>query len=157
MRDWLQAQILATDRNEENMKEKITNLVKQAFKFGIVGIVSTVIDMGLYYIFYSFCGIYYVTAATLSFLISLVFNYVCSMKYVFVGKKNTSKVREFLIFLVLSAIGLGLNDCLISLFHEKYHLGKMIAKIFATAIVMIWNFVSRKIFIEEKESERVGD
>lgn len=139
------------------MKEKLIGLIQQAFKFGIVGIISTVIDMGLYYIFYSFCGIHYVTAATLSFLISLVFNYICSMKYVFVGKKNTSKVREFLIFLVLSAIGLGLNDFLISLFHEKYHVGKMLAKIFATAIVMVWNFASRKIFIEEKECERAGN
>ncbi|MGN0482375.1 MAG: GtrA family protein [Lachnospiraceae bacterium] len=136
-----------------DIKEKLIALIKQAFKFGIVGVVSTVIDMGLYYVFYSFCGIYYVTAATLSFLISLVFNYVCSMKYVFVGKKDANKVREFLIFFILSAIGLGMNDFLIWLLHGKYHLGKMIAKIFATAVVMVWNFVSRKIFIEEKNPE----
>ena len=146
-----------TDRNEENMKEKITNLVKQAFKFGIVGALSTVIDFGLLFLLQSVVGINYLVASTASFMISLVFNYICSMKYVFVGKKDSSKIREFIIFLILSLIGLGLNEFFLWIFHGKGKINLMVAKLLATAIVMVWNFVSRKIFIEEKECERVGD
>ncbi|MFR9006855.1 MAG: GtrA family protein [Collinsella aerofaciens] len=38
-----------------------------------------------------------------------MFNYILSMKYVFVHKEDMSRRREFVIFSVLSAIGLGLN------------------------------------------------
>ena len=139
------------------MKEKITNLVVQAFKFGVVGGLSTVIDFGLLFLLQSAMGINYLVASTLSFLVSLVFNYICSMKYVFVGKKDSSKVREFTVFLILSLIGLGLNEFFLWIFHGKGKMNLMLAKLLATTIVMVWNFVSRKIFIEEKECERIGD
>ena len=56
---------------------------------------------------------------------------------------------------VLSVIGLGINDVImlilkgiLSKFIPTYYY--LFSKIVATAIVMVWNFVSRKIFLEEK-------
>ena len=49
-------------------------------------------------------------SATISFTVSVVFNYVASMRYVFTHKEGMSRRREFIIFVVLSVIGLIINN-----------------------------------------------
>lgn len=132
------------------MKEKLIHLFVQAFKFGIVGVISTIIDFGLLYIFNELMDIHYLVAAAASFFISLIFNYLCSMKYVFKGKKDANKAKEFVVFLVLSVIGLGINELLLWILHGQFGMTVMLAKLFATAVVMVWNFVTRKIFVEDR-------
>ena len=126
------------------------NLLKQILKFGVVGVIATVIDIGLYSILTELVHIHYALAQVISFSISLAFNYWASIKWVFTVKKQTFK--DALIFIILSIIGLGLNELLlwigIDLLHlKKYHL---IIKLFATGIVMVFNFITRKLFIEKK-------
>lgn len=130
------------------MVEKLKTLFIQAFKFGIVGVISTLIDFGLLAIFVA-CGMYYMVAAALAFSISLIFNYLCSMRFVFKGRSDISKKREIIVFAILSIIGLGINELLLKIFYGNMGMNLMLAKAFATVFVMVWNFVSRKIFVEE--------
>lgn len=132
------------------MVEKLKKLIMQAFKFGIVGVISTIIDFGLLYLFTDVFGIYYLVSAAASFLISLVFNYIASMKFVFHGRKDVSKRKEFLIFAVLSICGLVINELLLRVCVDRFGMHYMLGKVFATAVVMVWNFVTRKLFIEER-------
>jgi len=127
-------------------------LMKQILKFGIVGVCSTAIDMGLLYLFTEFFNIHYLVSAALSFSISLVFNYICSMAFVFARKEEASKGKEFILFVLLSVCGLLLNQFFLWLLVEQLSLHYMISKVFATGVVMVWNFVTRKIFIEKKEN-----
>ena len=87
-------------------------LIKQIVKFGIVGVFATLLDIGLYTIFIN-VGIYYVTASIISFSISLIFNYILSMKFVFVPSSKLSKQKRFIIFAVLSIIGGALNSLIL--------------------------------------------
>ena len=75
-----------------------------------------------------------------------------------------SRRKEFVIFLILSLIGLGLNEVillacravyeasvvLMNIFGDTYWFA--VSKIVATAIVMVYNFISRKIFLEKKSA-----
>lgn len=131
--------------------KKYADLCKQLIKFGIVGVISTLLDYGLMVLFTEVFGIYYLLSSTLSYAVSLVFNYAASMKYVFRGKEDMNKVKEFVIFTVLCLMGMGLNQLVLWLIVEKIGISYMISKIFATAVVMVWNFVTRKLFLEEKE------
>ena len=72
------------------------------------------------------------------------------MKYVFVGRDDISKEKEFIIFVILSVIGLGINQLVMWLMVDKLGMFYAIVKLFATAVVMVWNFVTRKIFLEKK-------
>ena len=47
-----------------------------------------------------------------SYCVSTVFNYVASMRYVFAHREGLSRTREFIIFVTLSVIGLGLNEAI---------------------------------------------
>ena len=67
--------------------------------------------------------------------------------------KGMSRRREFIIFVVLSVIGLGLNDGIVLALNAGLGLEANIAKICATALVMVYNFVTRKIFLEGDETK----
>ena len=117
-------------------------------KFGIVGVIAFIIDYGTLYMFVEFFNINYLLAAALSFAISVIFNYIASMAYVFKRRNDMSKNREFVIFVFLSLIGLLINQIIMWICVEKISIFYMLAKIFATTVVMIWNFISRKMFLE---------
>ncbi len=127
-------------------------LIEQIMKFGVVGVIAFVIDFGVMVFLTEVFGIDPVISATVSFIISVIFNYAASMRYVFSHREGMSRTREFVIFVVLSAIGLGINDLLIWAGTDLAPFDYRLVKIFATAVVMVWNFVTRKIFLEGEES-----
>jgi len=123
-------------------------LFKQLIKFGIIGGFAFLIDYSLLYTLTEFLGIYYLYSSIISFTISLIFNYIASIKWVFdVSKKQT--LKDFSIFVLLSLIGLGINQLIMYIMVEKARIWYMFSKIVATIIVMVWNFITRKIFIEK--------
>lgn len=125
-------------------------LINQIAKFGVVGIIATLIDYILLFILTDVFKIYYMTSSIISFSVSLIFNYIASIKWVFnVEHKQTYK--DGLLFLIFSLIGLWINQEVMYLTVEKLGVYYMISKIFATGIVMVWNFITRKIFIENYE------
>lgn len=127
-------------------------LIEQIFKFGVVGVIAFVIDFGVMVLLTEAFGLNPVTSATVSFIVSVVFNYLASMRYVFRHREGMSRGREFAIFVVLSVIGLGINDALMWAGTELVALDYRLVKIGATAIVMVWNFVTRKVFLEDRET-----
>jgi putative flippase GtrA len=123
-------------------------LIAQFAKFGVVGGIAFVIDYGLMVLLTELCGVNYLLSATISFTVSVIFNYVASMRYVFSHKEGMSKRREFIIFVVLSVIGLGINDVLMWAGTGLLGVSYLITKLVATVIVSLWNFITRKIFLD---------
>lgn len=124
------------------------HLLAQIMKFGVVGVIATVIDFGVMIFLTEVFGINPVASATVSFTVSVIFNYLASMRYVFSHREGMSRQREFVIFVVLSVIGLAINDALMWVGTEMTPVDYRIVKVLATAVVMVWNFVSRKIFLD---------
>lgn len=132
----------------KELLKKHKKLVDQILKFGVVGGLAFLIDYGLLYFLTEYLHIYYLISSVISFTVSLIFNYILSIKWVFdVTKKQTYK--EVIIFVVLSVMGLGINQLVMYVGSDLLHIHYMFTKLVATAIVMVWNFVTRKIFIEK--------
>lgn len=123
-------------------------LFKQIIRFSIVGICAFIIDYTLLYTLTEYLNIYYFYSSIISFLVSLTFNYVVSIKWVFKVNKKTT-IKDFLVFIILSIIGLFINQIIMYIMVEKVNVYYMISKLCSTIIVMLWNFVTRKIFIEK--------
>ena len=117
-------------------------------KFGVVGVIAFFIDYGLLIFLTEVFHIDYLISATLSFSVSVVFNYLASMRYVFTHKEGMSRHREFIIFVILSIIGLIINDVMMFLGTSVLAIDYRITKLVATFVVMVWNFVTRKIFLD---------
>ena len=125
-----------------------SKLFKQLFRFGVVGGLAFLIDAGLLYILTEFLNIYYLISSIISFIVSLAFNYVLSILWVFDVKKKQT-IKEVLLFAILSVIGLGINQLVMYLGVDLLHIHYMLCKIISTIIVMVYNFITRKIFIEK--------
>ncbi len=128
-------------------------LLAQLAKFGIVGVIATLIDFGVMNLLHYGANLDILVANTAGFVISLIFNYLASMKFVFEHKEDMSRRREFAIFVVLSVIGLALNDGIVLALNKGLALEANIAKIGATALVMMYNFATRKIFLDGTPEE----
>jgi len=126
-----------------------SNLFKQIMKFGLIGGLAFLIDYSILYLLTDICHVYYLTSSVISFTVAFIFNYILSVKWVFNAKKQT--LKEVIIFISLSLIGLLLNQIIMYVSVDIFNIYHMISKLFATAIVMIYNFITRKIFVEEKK------
>ena len=165
----------------------MSKLLKQILRFGVVGGISFVVDFvitNVVALFIRKIGIDATTAAMIGalvgFVVSIIVNYLLSMHWVFTRKDDMNRGKEFIIFVVLSLIGLGLNEliilgCMYLINNVGWcgdftqwcvdvvnHVFSMTfdgmatagSKIIATAIVMVFNFVTRKIFLEQKEDDK---
>ncbi len=126
-------------------------LLKQILRFGVVGIISTIVDFGVLILFKEVFHVHYLIANVFAFSVSVIVNYLCSMRFVFQGRKDTSKIREFAVFVVLSAVGLLLNEFLMWVSVSGLRVDYLWGKVIATAIVMVYNFISKKFFLEERQ------
>jgi putative flippase GtrA len=123
-------------------------LFLQFFKFGIVGILCFVIDYGLMVLLAEFAQLSYFRACAISYTVSVVVNYILSMRFVFRGREDMSKLAEVLIFVLLSLIGLAFNQMIMWIAVETFGIFYAVAKILATMMVTVYNFISRKVFLE---------
>ena len=148
------------------------NLFAQIMKFGVVGVIcfgiDYVIGLSVMKIIVKLGGdplfkLASMAGSALGFTVSVIINYILSFQFVFERKEDLDRKREFVVFVVLSVIGLGLNQLIIWIcvgpvygnvaFLQKvlnYDLAYTGAKVIATAIVMVYNFITRKVFLEKK-------
>lgn len=135
---------------EETQEKGKKSLLQQIIRFGFVGGSAFLIDYGIMILLTEVFGVNYLISSGISFSVSVIFNYVMSIFWVFDVDKEKSGVTNFVIFLVLSIIGLGINQLIMWLMVDKAGVFYMISKIVATAVVMVYNFITRKIFLEKK-------
>ena len=129
-------------------KSKTRKLLIQIFKFAIVGGVATIIDFVFLYLFREFCHFPVLVSNTLSFCISVIYNYIASVRWVFDVNKEKDARNQFVIFIVFSVLGLLLNNAIMWITVDFLSIYYLLAKVVATVIVMIFNFVTRKMFLE---------
>lgn len=129
-------------------KLKNNKLFLQIFKFGFVGGLAFLIDYGVLIFCKEVLGFNVLLSAALGFSISVVFNYIASVKWVFDVDQAKSKSKNFILFIIFSIIGLLLTELIMYIGTDKLSFNYMIVKIIATAVVMVFNFITRKIFLE---------
>ena len=148
---------------ERTINKYMKELIQQILKFGVVGFFCFLIDFGITAGLANIFGVHYLISKFLGFVISAIVNYILSIRFVFTSKKEMDKNKEFTGFIILSAIGLLINEivmfvCIDGIYMHMPALQSIISdewmvslsSIMATGIVMVYNFISRKIFLERK-------
>ncbi len=130
------------------MKNKKT-LFTQIMRFGVVGGSAFLIDFAVLWFLTDILGVHYLISNCISFTVSVIFNYTLSVCWVFDVNTNHKKTTELVVFVVLSIIGLGINQLINWLCVEWASIHYLISKIGATAVVMVYNFITRKLFLEK--------
>lgn len=147
----------------------------EIFRFLLVGGTATVVDYLIFYVFrdlllpasliggktWDVCSL--IIATAFGFCAGLLVNWILSVKFVFRAVKNKEEAHStkgFLIFTVIGLIGLGITELgvvlLVLIFPEITLFGvtqfllpweEWLAKIIMTCIVLVFNYVGRKIFV----------
>ena len=142
----------------------MTDRLKEILKFAFTGGVCFVIEYAALVLLKELLHIPVVAATPIAFLISVVFNYLLCVKWVFDGAQEGSKKAQ-LGFLITSVMGLLLNWvimwALTSLFGEDALLFAlcgieikvyMLNKVIATGLVMVWNYFTKR-YVLKKDSK----
>ena len=125
--------------------------VKRFARFAVVGTTTFLIDYALLMVLSQLLGMDPVLAGAISFTVSLVINYLASMKFVFTRREDISRRRQFGLFVLLSLIALALNELIIWLGMMRIPntpLNLTIVKVVATMMVTLWNFISRSRWLD---------
>lgn len=124
------------------------NLINQVIKFGVVGVVAFLIDYGVMVLCKEIFNFTVLLSAGFGFTISVIFNYVASVKWVFNVKDDNNKSKQFITFIIFSIIGLILTEIIMYIGTDIINISYLIVKVVATLIVMVFNFITRKLFLE---------
>lgn len=128
-------------------KEK-EKLLIQILRFGVVGGLAFIIDYAVLITCKEIFNINVLVSAAIAFTVSVIVNYILSVIWVFDVDKEKSKKKNFIIFIIFSVIGLGLTELIMWIGTDIMYINYLIVKIIATAIVMVFNFITRKKFLE---------
>ncbi len=141
----------------------------EIIRFLIVGGIATIIDyfvmsLVLYAfdpsLYPNFFNVFYgggnpSTIATVvgtgtGFCVSLIFNYLLSVFFVYEEKGNSKTAKGAVLFALLSIGGLLLNTAGMWLGYDIIGINEWIVKIIMTLIVLVYNYGTRKFFIFKK-------
>ena len=137
------------------MKQHIKN--SQVLRFGLVGTISTVIDFGILFLLKSI-GLPIISANIISTGIAFVFSFFANKKYTF-KSHGGNLVREIVLFTVVTLFGLwvlqslvihGISPYILSYVPDQ-NIALLIAKLFATGVSLVWNYVLYSLVVFRKK------
>lgn len=151
-------------------KQTNKQLFSEIFRFLLVGGVATLADYFVFWIFdawifpESWGTLALVLSTALGFCAGLLVNWVLSVRFVFQETEEKISVRSkrpFLTFALIGLFGLFITELGVvllvwtfpsfALFGQATLLGtaweKWLAKAIMTCLVLVWNYLGRKIFI----------
>lgn len=125
--------------------------------YGVVGGISALVDysvlQGMVLL-----GLDYRISAVLGFSFGLLCNYLLSSRFVFKGKGYFKKSAEFLVYVVIGVVGLGLTEVILYVCFDLCSLPLIVSKGVSCALVFFFNYFARKFIIYNRRGtgERVG-
>lgn len=133
-------------------KDKTTNMFIQFFRYIFVGGFAFVVDAATLWIGEKF--MHYMLAAAIAFAAGLAANYILSVLFVFSESEHVqNKAKEFIVYAVIGIIGLALTEAIMYVLTDICNFYFMFSKIFAAAVVLVWNFAARKKILYSKQGD----
>lgn len=108
-------------------------------KFCVVGFSGMVIDFGTTWLLKEKIKVNKYVANSTGFILAASSNYLFNRFWTF-HSDNPRIATEYMSFILISAIGLAINNLIIFLLNEKMKLNFYLSKLFAIGVVTIWNF-----------------
>lgn len=141
------------------MLENKRRILMEFLRYVLVGGISFLVDAGVLalmkqMLFSDHCTAWQMAlCVAVGFGAGLLANYLLSSVFVFRSenqKKQSKRVSSFLIYMAVGVIGLGITE--LGMWFGGMVLGNdglwyMLVKCFMAGIVLVWNYLGRKIFV----------
>lgn len=148
------------------LKEKeVRKNLSQFMSYLVVGGSATIVEWALFFVFVYRLKMNQNLAFTIAYIISTFANMILGRLLTFrnanVVNKSDNPVHNFfketLLIYLVAAVGCILNLLFLNLFTDVFHMDSMLAKIVTTGIMMIGNYLARKlgIYREDKKTSNL--
>lgn len=117
----------------------------EVFRFLAAGGGCFLLEYVLLYTLTEYVGLDPLVSAPIAFTISLIVNYILCVYVVFHAEKQTG--MQMFLFIFTSLLGLGINQAVMWFFIDIIGLWYMFSKIIASAIVMVWNYITKRYIL----------
>ena len=117
----------------------------QFLKFCVVGATGVIVDFGLTYLLKEKLKLNKYVANSTGFICAATSNYIFNRIWTF-QSQNPDIAGQYLTFIGISLVGLGLNNAIIYLLHGRGKLNFYFSKLMAMAVVTLWNFFMNYFF-----------
>lgn len=111
--------------------------------FFLIGVVTSLIDIGLLYFFCTSLGIWYLPAAAASYCCGIVASYILN-KYLNFHDRDRHYLVQFSTFTAIAVSCLLVNLCVIWMAVELFSLDYLTGKVIATICAFFWNYHGQK-------------
>lgn len=116
-------------------------------KYLLGGVISTSLDISVFYFFTSILKINFLISNSISFLCAVLISFFFNKYITFEYSDNNSVVRHLSIFFIISVISLGVSNSLIFIFIVYFSLIPLYAKIVQICISYPINYLLIKKFV----------
>ena len=114
-------------------------------KFGVVGFSGVFVDFGVTYLFKEIIKINKYVSNAIGFVCAATSNYILNRIWTF-QSENADVATEYGKFMLVSAIGLGINSLTLYILTDKFKWNFYLSKIFAIGAATLWNFFANLLF-----------
>lgn len=123
---------------------RVRALAERFIRFGLIGGLATAIQYAILVVLVRGIAADPVVASAAGFCVSAGMNYGLNYRFTFRSRKRH---RETLAkFMTLAVIGLALNSMTMALAVRLLDVGYLLAQLFATALVLLWNFLGNEFW-----------
>jgi putative flippase GtrA len=126
-------------------------LLKSRFlKYGIVGVLGLVVDMGLFYLLHRMLDMNYILANIISSSVAVIHNFILNSFFTF--KVKDKMLQRFATFYLIALAGMALSSGLLALMIDVLRMDSMIAKMISVLVVAVLQYFLNKMitFSEHK-------
>lgn len=124
----------------------IKALLPKFIQYFFVGLFCAIVNWCVFYVFNYKLQIPYLSAAIMSFFISATVNFFLC-KIVFKSKEGRKRITEYVMVVLVGAIGLSIDLGAMTLCIEFFGFPNMLAKITGTGVAFIFNYISKQFYI----------
>jgi len=121
--------------------------LSQVIRFGVVGILNTVVDWFVYFALTRWVGLASmpVLAKGISYGAGVINSYAWNKNWTF--RARESGFQSMLPFFGVSLIALGVNAAVLELGLNTFSLGELASLVLATGFTLLWNFLMSKFVV----------
>lgn len=118
--------------------------LRQPLKFGLIGVLNTLINLIVFYFLFDSLGIHYIFSAIFAFFVANINSFIWNKIWTFEEKfKNKFKIK-YLKFLNVSLLALGFNLFFLYIFVEFFNLNHLLSQFLAICFSLSINFFLNK-------------
>jgi putative flippase GtrA len=137
------------------MVKVLSRLLRTEFlRYLLVGGLAFLADFGTLALLHHVLGMYYLLATLIAFLVGVTINYQLSVCWVFHYRDVTQRSVEFMVFVMIGVMTMGVSIGLMALLVGWFGLAVLVAKCVVTAFTLVANFVLRRALLFSQQQRQ---